>query len=140
MGPDAKKWFIYTALSYLGTPYCWGGDDPAGFDCSGYVLECLKTIGMVAENEDYNADSLLKKFAQYQVTHPQKGALLFYLNKTNCAFHVTICLDADYQIGANGGNAEISTLRQARAKNAFVKIRPIRFDPESHKVISLFDK
>ena len=44
---SAKRWFLQTALAYLGTPYVWGGDDPSGFDCSGFVIECLKSAGLL---------------------------------------------------------------------------------------------
>ena len=33
------------ALSHLGTPYVWGGYDPSGFDCSGFVSWCLVHSG-----------------------------------------------------------------------------------------------
>jgi len=55
---SAKYWFLQSALSYLGTPYVWGGDDPSGFDCSGFVIECLKSAGILNEREDYTAESL----------------------------------------------------------------------------------
>jgi len=32
------------------TFYLWGGDDPlAGFDCSGFVIEILKSVGILEE-------------------------------------------------------------------------------------------
>lgn len=33
------------AMSHLGTPYVWGGYDPSGFDCSGFVSWCLVHSG-----------------------------------------------------------------------------------------------
>jgi len=97
-------WFIYTALSYLGTPYIWGGDDPSGFDCSGYALECLKTVGLVNEDEDYTADGLFRKFSRFRVETAQRGALVFSLDQAGFAYHVAICLDEHFLIGAAGGD------------------------------------
>jgi len=34
------------ALSFLGTPYRYGGATPAGFDCSGLVLYVFKEVGV----------------------------------------------------------------------------------------------
>ena len=138
MGTVSKKWLLKTALAYLGTPYIWGGDDPMGFDCSGFVIECLKTVGLIAETEDFNADRLLKKYEKYRINKPKSGALLFYLDRNNRAYHVTICLDSDYQIGASGGDQVTVDRQKASQQNAFVKIRPINFDQRRHKVISLF--
>ncbi len=137
---SAKKWFLHTALSYLGTPYIYGGDDPHGFDCSGYVIECLKTIGFLDKKDDFTADGLLKHLLAIsnnnklrvnwnieQVSTPETGALLFKLNQSGEAKHVVICLDEYFQIGASGGDSTTDNIKTAYQNNAFIKIRPIRY-------------
>jgi len=37
---------IARALSYLGTPYRWGGNGPSSFDCSGFVIYVLRPFGV----------------------------------------------------------------------------------------------
>lgn len=135
---SARGWFLKTALAYLGTPYVWGGDDPSGFDCSGYVIECLKSVGFVKETDDFTADGLLRLFNDKLVDRPQRGALLFFLNERSAANHVTICLDEHFQIGASGGGAGTTDEKAAWKANAYVKIRPIRFDASRMKVVQLF--
>ena len=134
----AKRWFLKTALAYLGTPYVWGGDDPSGFDCSGFVIECLKSAGLLGEADDFTADGLLKRFDYSPVDKPHEGALLFYLNRHGRAVHVTICLDEYFQIGASGGGENTTDETTAWKDNAYVKIRPIRFERRRMKVVSLF--
>ena len=136
---SAKRWFLKTALAYLGTPYTWGGDDPSGFDCSGFVIECLKSVGLLGEADDFTADGLLKRFDERRVDKPHTGALLFYLNKQGRAVHVTICLDGHFQIGASGGGVSTANTEAAWKDNAYVKIRPIRFDQRWMKVVNLFE-
>ena len=134
----ARKWFMKTALSYLGTPYIWGGDDPSGFDCSGFVIECLKSIGFLTEKEDYTADELYRLYQHKIVEKPTEGNLLFYINKNRIAIHVAICLDDYFQIGAFGGDSSTIINQNAWTKNAFVKIRPIVQNNSNIKIIDIF--
>ncbi|MEA1980721.1 MAG: NlpC/P60 family protein [candidate division Zixibacteria bacterium] len=129
-----RKRFIQTACSYLGTPYIWGGDDPSGFDCSGLVVESLKSVGLLKEYEDFTADGLYRKYKSFEIKKPKKGALVFYF-KNDYAFHVGICLDKYFYISAIGGNSKTVTEKDSYKQNGFVKIRPI--DNYKSKIISI---
>jgi len=135
---SAKYWFLQSALSYLGTPYVWGGDDPSGFDCSGFVIECLKSAGILNEREDYTAESLRRRFASRVIDKPLEGALLFSLNRAGEACHVVICLDEYFQIGASGRGSQTTGKISAWRDNAYVKIRPIKIRPNQQSLIYLF--
>ena len=37
---------VSTAMSYLGTPYAWGGNSRSGLDCSGLVQQTYKAFGI----------------------------------------------------------------------------------------------
>jgi cell wall-associated NlpC family hydrolase len=37
---------VGVAMQYLGTPYRWGGSDPSGFDCSGFVMYVYSQMGV----------------------------------------------------------------------------------------------
>ena len=136
----ARKWFILTALAYLGKPYLWGGDDPSGFDCSGLVVECLKTVGLLKESEDYTADGLWELYSNYQVKNPFEGCLLFHINGQGVVTHVVICLDEYFQIGAGGGSHLTRTIKDARRQNAFIRIRPIEVCRGKTVIIDPFKK
>jgi cell wall-associated NlpC family hydrolase len=134
----ARKWFIRTALAYLGTPYRWGGDDPTGFDCSGLVVEALKSVGLLGEDDDLTADGLVRLFSEGRVDLPGPGCLLFELADDGRASHVVICLDRYFQIGASGGGRETSDAACAARDNAFVKIRPLRLHTGRYLLIDPF--
>jgi cell wall-associated NlpC family hydrolase len=115
------------ALRLVGTPYCWGGDTPAGgLDCSGLV-QILLAAGGADLPGDQTALLLYAHFADpahHIDTTPQLGALVFYGNpKIN---HVAFCLDEHRMIEAAGGGEIVTSLGVSIAKNAWVKVKPIR--------------
>lgn len=115
------------AWSLIGKPYIWGGDDPVqGFDCSGFVIEVLKSVGMLPRNGDWTAAGLWSRFSDQRVAHPYEGCLVFWRNANGAISHVEYCLDEELSIGASGGCSSTTTIAEAIAQNAYVMVRPMR--------------
>lgn len=89
------------AFSWLGKPYIWGGDDPAGFDCSGLVVEILQATGSIPHRSDYTAHGLYGLFKDHTITEPIPGSLVFWFSQS-IATHVEIAVDSTRSIGASG--------------------------------------
>lgn len=114
------------AFHFLGKPYIWGGDDPSGFDCSGYVIEILKSIGLLPGSGDWTAAMLKERFKDYQVERPYQGCLVFWANTSGHVIHVEYCLSDDLSIGAAGGGSSTVSEAEAWRRNAYIKVRPMR--------------
>jgi D-gamma-glutamyl-meso-diaminopimelic acid endopeptidase CwlS len=119
------------AWAYVGCWYRWGGDDPSGFDCSGFVVECLKSVGVLPHEGDWTAEALWRRYSGRLVSVPRRGDLAFWKDKAGKIIHVELCVNDVFSIGASGGNRQICTTDEAAAANAFVKIRPLDCHHES---------
>lgn len=122
-----REMALKIAWHYLGTIYTWGGDDPTGFDCSGLVIECLKSGGTLPRGKgDWTAASLFEEFKKGQVNYLRAGNLAFYKNEGDGRIvHVEMCVDDKRTIGANGGGSHVRNIDDARKYNAFVQVRPV---------------
>jgi cell wall-associated NlpC family hydrolase len=124
--------FILYAMSFVGTQYRWGGDDPIeGFDCSGFVIELLTSQGLLPYGFDTTAQGLYTHFSQADrgsiVLKPSFGALAFYGKSIKQINHIAFCLDNFRMLEAGGGDSTVRDRTTAAQKNAFIRMRPIQF-------------
>lgn len=117
---------IKVAWTFVGTFYRWGGDDPAGFDCSGLVMEILASVGKVPRYSDYAASNIYYNLREFKVDKPEAGCLIFWGKDIGHITHVEFCIDNEHTIGASGGGSSTTSVEAAIKQNAYVKVRPIR--------------
>jgi cell wall-associated NlpC family hydrolase len=122
---DKVKLMLNYALSLLSRPYRWGGDDPlAGFDCSGYVQECLASIGLDPKG-DQTAQGLYDHFAGISEREAGPGSLVFFGSSTSKISHVALLWDSEHMLEYGGGGPNTTNLQQAIEQNAYGRMRPI---------------
>lgn len=124
-----KEVMLMYAISMLGTPYRWAGDNPLeGLDCSGYLGECLRSVGL-APREDRTAQGyyyyLSKELEAPLSISPMRGDILFFGPNENHITHTAIAIDPYHMIESGGGNETTTTREAAAKKGAMVRIRPI---------------
>ncbi len=105
----ASKNIIDTAQKYMGVPYVWGGETPAGFDCSGFTQYVMKQHGIAIPRtaaEQFAAGKAVDK-ANLQV-----GDLVFFTTYKPGASHVGFYMGDGNFIHASsaGGQVTINAL------------------------------
>jgi peptidoglycan DL-endopeptidase LytF len=82
-----KKALIKDTVNYMGVPYLWGGTNPSGFDCSGFVYYMFNQHGVnMSRNTSAGLYTTGKAIARAQL---QPGDLVFFdVNKTGRITHV----------------------------------------------------
>jgi len=111
------------AWSFHGLPYRWGGDDPmAGFDCSGYIVEILKSVAILPRIGDWTAQDIYDLYVGQKFPIAEEGMLVFWRNNRRI-IHVEYCLNEDLSIGASGGGGRTITEEEAIEQNAYIKVR-----------------
>jgi cell wall-associated NlpC family hydrolase len=115
---------VKIAWLHINEFYHWGGDDPSGFDCSGFVVEVLKSTGIVGHDDDMTATDMYNKFPT--VKYPKEGCLVLWIKDDTPGEmkHVEIVLNDTLSIGASGGGSKTLTDADAERDNAFIKVRP----------------
>ena len=117
------------AMSHVGLPYRWGGDDPIkGFDCSGLVIELLQSVGVLPNRYDATAQSLYLDLEAESETlkKPTFGALLFFGEGLRDISHVGFAMDEFRMLEAGGGGSKTTSQDAAADQNAYIRVRPIK--------------
>ncbi|MFJ7736331.1 C40 family peptidase [Lysinibacillus sp. NPDC097287] len=92
-----REQVVQTALSYLATPYRWGGKSPLGVDCSGLCSMAYMLCGV----QIYRDAQIVEGFPIKEISfdHIQKGDLLYFPG------HIAMYLgDSQYVHASIGGN------------------------------------
>ena len=104
--PDLTR-FERIALSYINTPYLWGGRSPFGIDCSGFVQMVFRFCGIDLPR-DAHQQAMLGETIDF-VYEAKPGDLAFFDNATGNITHVGIILGEGQIIHASG-SVRIDTL------------------------------
>lgn len=68
---------VAKAKQYLGVPYKWGGTDPSGFDCSGFVYYVLRSLGI---NVSRTQTAMYAQGTPVSKSNLQPGDVVFFQN------------------------------------------------------------
>lgn len=90
---SVRKAVVQAAKEGLGTPYVWGGNTAAGWDCSGFVKWAYSKAGIKTQR---TTSSILASGQFVRTSQPQPGDLVFQRGGN----HVGIYLGGGKMIGA----------------------------------------
>ncbi len=135
---DMREHIMNLALKLVGCPYRWGGANPwVGFDCSGFVLWVYQVFGLLPSG-DWTAQKLydlLREGVLSTGAEPQPGDLVFYGDAPNKITHVMMYVGGGLAVGASGGDRTTLTLEEARRRGAMVKVKPLSYRNDMHRVV-----
>jgi cell wall-associated NlpC family hydrolase len=130
------------AFCFVGDWYKWGGSNPDGFDCSGFVCEILTAVGILPRKTDLTAQALFDRYKNNAVSEAKEGCLVIYANEStpDAYIHVEYCINGLLSIGASGGGSQTLTIADAIKNNAFIKVRPIGVAGRVYKIVDPFGR
>ncbi|MCA1950716.1 MAG: C40 family peptidase [Treponema sp.] len=117
----ARQEMVAAALSYLGTPYLYGGIDEKGLDCSGFIYQVmLKSLGIAVPRTSI---ALFRWTESVSLAQLDAGDLLFF-NTTGTVSHVGLYIGENRFVHSASEGQEtgviISSLDEPYWKTHFV--------------------
>ena len=131
-------------MLFIWVPYIWGGNSPlTGFDCSGLIVEGLKSEGIVKYYEDLSAQGIFDRLQGYykefdpSCKRIRRGDLLFFGKSPKQIAHVGLAVDPNRMLESGGGDSETKCREDAEKRNAMVRIRPINYRSDLTGIITI---
>lgn len=101
-----RQALVNRALSFVGRPYVWGGNDPAtGADCSGFTKYLYNEIGITLPRKSYMQAEVDARVA---VADIRPGDLVFYA-KNGKVYHVAMYIGDGRIVHAKNEESGITT-------------------------------
>ena len=115
---------IDTALAFRGVPYRYGGSDPTGFDCSGFVQYVFARHGIALPRE---ARDQYEVGDEVRLTDVQPGDLIFFETVSRGASHVGMAIGGNEFVHApsSTGVVRIEQFSSSYWASRFVGVRRI---------------
>ncbi|MBS1647981.1 MAG: C40 family peptidase [Bacteroidetes bacterium] len=104
---SSRKNIVTTALTYLNSPYLWGGRSLLGIDCSGFTQIVFKLNGLKLPRDASQQTHLGTPLSFLE--EAKEGDLAFFDNEAGNIIHVGIVLSNNQIIHASG-KVRIDTL------------------------------
>ena len=97
--PDPEQ-VVMHAMTFLNTPYLWGGRSPFGIDCSGFTQLAFKMAGIIIPRDA----SIQAQYGEaiHLIHEAQPGDLMFFDNEEQEITHVGIFVNEGHIIHAHG--------------------------------------
>lgn len=117
---DLAAKVVAEAKKHVGTPYKWGGTQPGGFDCSGFIYYVHKTAGMNIDRTNtsgyYNQSTL--------ISSPEVGDLVFFSGTYKAGIsHMGIFIGNNSFVHASSSGVQITSLDNPYWSKHFTNFR-----------------
>lgn len=109
------------AMSFIGTPYVWGGATPHGFDCSGFVQYAFRKVGIRVPRTADVQFAAAKRISGA----PRRGDLVFFQTYAPGASHVGIYLDHGKFLQAAGHGVNVARLSDPYWAHRYIGVRRV---------------